>query len=455
MRSDETDPKEQAAGKLTWVSRPLYKAVGELYIDLSKNGNRTEVINLLREALASYENAVLSVAAVRVSLYHTFNDLEVKGLSVSTLSQKYNMSMKGHNAKLKKDMQSVFDQASHEEFVLGNPNTAASLLKGAGLNHKVLFSAEIKGIVKDTGGAAVTALSEVTVYRNTLFKSTLKMVMQIARNHSRSLDGSVVEWQDLVQEGVIAALQAVESYHPEPDDGGATFTSYVYTTVRGIISKRVNETTRTVRIPRWNINRFAHVSKAIEELHLSVSDLRGGAWQDGKLYIGKVSDETLDKIALKATEIQNGTANFTAKEVIELLMVTQVPISMDVEVASDNDITEAITFGESITYEGPSTEELIDGMRLGHRLMELVTAYTVSSEEVKIMELRWGMGEVSSYREVAATFADGTGNAMNKGKAAAIEEQVMERIRRAMANDPAVARQFRELLRSTDLIPEN
>lgn len=65
------------------------------------------------------------------------------------------------------------------------------------------------------------------------------------------------------------------------------------------------------------------------------------------------------------------------------------------------------------------------------------------------------MGEVSSYRDVAAKFAGGTGSAMNKGKAATIEEQVLERIRRAMANDPEVALQFIELLRSTDLIPEN
>ncbi len=456
MSEDTTDPKEESTGKLDWVSRPLYRAVGELYVDLSKEGARTAVIDRLRSAYDSYEDEVLKIAAVRAHLYRVFNELETNGPSVSTLSRHYNMSKKGHNATLKKVMQTYFYQASSHEFMRGDSNAAIQTLGDAELSHKTLFSFEIKVIVRGCGSPdAAIALDRVMGHRDTLFKSTLKMVMGIARKHSKKLDGSVVEWQDLVQEGIIASLQAVDAYQPKEGDKGATFTSYVYTTVNGIISKRVNETTRTVRLPRWNIDRFAYVTKAIDALQLSISDLRGGSWQDGKLDTGKVSDDTLTKIAEKATEIQNGAANFTATEVLDLMMITQVPISMDVEVASDNDVTEAITFGESITYDELSIEDALDGQQLKRKLMELVSQYTVSPEEIKVMELRWGMGEVASYREVAAKFAEDTDSAMNKGKAAMIEEQVLNRIKRDMMNDPKVAKQFQELLRSTDLIPEN
>ena len=452
---DESEPKELAPGKLSWLSRPLFNAVGELYIDLSKKGARTEVTDRLCIALADYEHESLNINEVRAKLYHTFNDMETHGPSVSALSKHYNMSKQGNNAKLKQHIQSIFDQASHEEFVKGNSNAAVQLLRDAGLGRRALFSPEIKDIVEADDGLAADALAAVTEQRDILFKSTLKMVMSLARAHTRKLDGSVVEWQDLVQEGIIASLQAVDAYRPKLGDKGVTFTSYVYTTVSGIISKRVNETTRTVRVPRTNIDRFAHVSKAIDALHLSLPDIRGGHWQDGRLATGQVSNDTLTRIAEKATEIQNGKANFTAKEVMELLMDTQSIISMDIEVESDEDITEAVTFGETIADPGPSAEELLDGRRLKHNLMRMVHDYTVSPTEVKIMELRYGMGEVLSFRAVASKFAGDTGTPMNKGRAATIEGQVLGRIRRAMRNDPKAAKQFEELLRSTDSIPEN
>lgn len=450
MNEDVTEPKEISAGRLRWVSRSFYKDIGELQADLNKEERRL-LIAQLDTTLTRYEHLTLSIKEVRDILYLTFNKMLSTGIITSQLSRKFNMSKIGHNDQVKEEIENAFRDAYEKENE-NCPEEAARILQGASLSHKQLFSKEITAIVRAKKGAAASEWLRVQQYQNRLFKSTLKMAIRISKKHVRQLDGSTVEWQDLVQEAVIAAQQAVEAYRPI--ESGKTFTSFVHTWVSGVVSKKVNETTRTVFIPRTTLDRFSYVSKAVDDLGLMLGDLRGGAWQDGKRYEGKVDYATLGMIADRATRIQKRDRGFTPEEVQELILTTQDEVSMDLEIDSDHDVIESLTFGDSMVSEAPPADEALDGALFGRRLMAILREYT-TDEEYALLELRWGMGSVKSYKTVAEEFAAGTHRPMNKGKVALIEKQVFARIQQEAASDPDLMKKFKEITETASYIPEN
>lgn len=446
MPSDKTvDLKEdhKAGSRLKWIGTRIYSDIGELHGNLNSL-ERKMLVDQLGTSLGRYEKAALSSIKVRNQIYRIYNALVKIKAATSQMSSKFNMSVKGHNDEVRTQV----DEALRLAFKMdrrGLDEQAAWTLRHVYLSHKVLFSPEVVRLVKEEGGVGAQEIMRIEQYREKLFRSTLKMVAAIAKRHSHHLQGTSVEWADLVQEGIIAAIAAVEAYHPGED--GKTFTSYVHTWVNGIISKKVNETTRTVAIPRTTLDRFVFVQKAIDDLGLHLEDLRGGPWRDGKIGIGQVSDETLELIAAHATELHSGNYIFSADEVQELIIITQDEISMDIELEHEGD-SDVITFGESIPAEAPPADEAIDGALVGQRLMGLVRSYT-TDEEYLIMELRYGMGTVKGYRAVADDYTNGTGKPMNKGKVALLDKQVLSRLQRECSLDPGLMKQFREIMNTT------
>ncbi len=444
-----SDPKELVPGQLKWVSRSFYGDIGKLQADLNPV-ERKLLVDQLATSLDQYEHMALNIKAVRNILYRVFNRMMKTGVIASQLSRKFNMSIPGHNEQVTEDIENAFNDA-HERERENCPFEAARILRAATLSHKQLFASDvIDAVVMDNGGAAVE-LIRVRQYQNRLFRSTLKMAVRIARKHDKHLDGNTVEWQDLAQEAVIAAQQAVESYRPI--EGGNTFTSFVHTWVSGSLSKKVNETTRTVFIPRSTLDRFGYISKAIDELDLLIEDLRGGAWVDGKIYDGKVDYDTLGKIAARATELQQCDKAFTPEEVHDLILTTQQEVSMDLKIEGDDTGINSMTFGDSIASDKPPAGEALDGGLFSRRLMGIMAEFT-STEEYALLELRWGMGAVKSYKTAAEEYSAGTGKPMNKGKAALLEQQVFTRVQREAANNPDLMKRFRELMETSLFITE-
>ena len=451
MPSDKTvDLREdhRAGSRLKWIGARIYGDIGTLHGDLNPTERRM-LVDQLATSLGRYEVAALGSIKVRNQIYRIYNALVKVGSSTSQLAGSFNMSLKGHNDTVRSQVDKAFKYASKAD-IEGAPTEAAQRLKEVSLSHKVLFSPEVVSLVNGERGAGAQEIVRIEQYREKLFRSTLKMVAAIAKKHSHHLEGTTVEWADLVQEGIIASIAAVEAYHPVED--GNTFTSYVHTWVNGIISKKVNETTRTVSIPRTTLDRFVFVQRAIDDLGLAIEDLRGGPWRDGRVRRGQVSDETLETIACRATELHTGNHLFSSDEVQELIIVTQDEVSMDIELDSDND-PEMVTFGESIPSDAPSAEEAIDGALVGQRLMSLVRAHT-TDEEYIVMELRYGMGAVKGYRVVADEYTEGTGKAMNKGKVASIDRHVLSRLRRECSLNPALMKQFREIMETVVFMPK-
>jgi RNA polymerase sigma factor (sigma-70 family) len=450
-KEDSRNPKELKGGHLKWLDRQVYKGIGSIQATLNK-AERKMLVDQLAISLDRYETMVLGMAPVRAHLYALFNQMVESGISTSQLSSKFNMSVKGHNSRIRDDIDNAFMKAYMLESE-GDPSGAAKGLLRVGLSNKVLFSDDVVEMVEQSNSAASHELAQVNIIRRTLFLSALKMVVGIARRHTVRLDGNTVEWADLVQEATIASMRAVQAYHPIAD--GNTFTSYIYTYVNGEVSKKVNETTRAVVIPRTTMDRFTCVQQAMDNLAIVDSDIQGGGL-DGTLIEGRIGDDRLDALTAEANRLRSrGKPSYTSKETESLLILSREEVSLDMTVAHRSQGEQVfLTFGESDEFyentrnsQPPSLEERMDGALLDARLMKIIRKYT-TNEEYTLMELRYGMGVVRGFKAVAEQYNLTTGRPMNKGKVSQIEQSVLSRLREAAKSDADLARSFRELIES-------
>lgn len=433
------NPKEFKAGRFRWLDRIAYRDLGKLQLNLS-NSEREEIANQLAISLQKYENLVLNIKEVRHILYRIYNDMITSKTSTSQLSNQFNMSLKGHNHKLRKQIDENFKLACEYEKI-GKQFEASTQLRNANLSYDVLFDPKIINAVQNTSTAASQELIKIQQFREKLFYSIIEMAVGLAKKYSVQLDGNCIEWTDLAQEAILASMKAVEKYHPI--DCGNTFTSFVYTWISGTLSKKINEITRTVSVPRSTLDRYVYVQKAIDNLGLILSDLRGGSRQFNILASGKIDYFTLCQIADKATTLKGGDELFTPEEIRRLLLTTQEELSLDIEVESA-DGTECVTLGETLPDETFSVEEQIDGTLFSSRLMSIISQYT-TPEELALIKLRYGTGKFRGCKLVADIYSFATKKPMNKGRVSEIEKQVFERIKSEIENNPDLRRQFEEI----------
>ena len=442
-----------------WLDRIIYKNLGQLQANLN-NTERAMLVDQLATSMALYERLALGVTTVRHALYRHYNVLIKSGAATSQLSRRFNMSKKGFNREIRDQIDSAFKQAHwHEQE--DRLEEAATCLRRAQLSYKVLFDEEmVIALLCGDCAEAEAELARIAQFREVLFLSAIKLAASVAKAHDLSLSGNAVEWSDLVQEAIIGTMQAVQAYHPI--ESGQTFTSFVRTWVSGIVSKRISETTRTVPVPRTVIDRYDYVNKAILHLGLTVTDLRGGVHEGSVLVEGKVDNETLDRIAYCATALQAGQEDeechidqtarrpYNRGEVMYLLKVTQETLSLDVKVASHSgEEGEADSLGNVLADDAPTVEEAYDGERVSSRLMAILYQFT-SEEEYAIMKLRYGMKTeaVVGCGRVSDQYCATIDAPMNKSRVAEIDQEVLDRVREAAAEDPDLVRQLREIWRT-------
>jgi DNA-directed RNA polymerase sigma subunit (sigma70/sigma32) len=451
MPYGNSDPKEIQAGRFKWLDRYIYQGIGSIQADLNPT-ERALLVEQLATALKRYETMTLSMLAVRRELYRQYTEAIIEGRSISQFSRNFSMSVKGLNKQIGEQVVNAF-KAAFEHERIGNTFEAAITLQLAGLNHRLLFSPVIEQIVRANNSAAARELIRINQYREKLYMSVVKMVTGIARRHGEYLDGNIIEWSDLVQEANIATIHAIEAYHPVAD--GKTFTSYIHTYVNGIVSKRVNEATRTVVIPRTTTDRFACVQTAMDALGIVESDIMGGTWANGKMMEGKLSDELLETIVAQSNKFRSrNKPKYTAQEVEALLILSGNEISLDKEIGDPSTAGSSMTLGDTIEDDTIGLEERLDGKYLYSRLMSIVQRFS-NEEEYALMRIRYGGDYVRGYKPVAEQYVNETGLPMNKGKVAEIEQTIFKKIRDAIESDEEMKRSFEELAVSLNFLGNN
>ncbi len=189
-----------------------------------------------------------------------------------------------------------------------------------------------------------------------LIEANMRLVVNIAKHYrNRS-----IPFEDLIQEGAIGLMNAVDRFDP---DRGYRFSTYATHWIRQTIGRALDYKAKAIRLP-------AHVSEMIRKVERERLRLR--------CELGR--DASADEIA--------AALGITVRKLMSLLQSSREPISLDVVVGKDDHTTLVSVLsdnGESDPELHAINRETLDEL---NELME-----DLSERERRIMRRRLGLEE--------------------------------------------------------------
>lgn len=166
--------------------------------------------------------------------------------------------------------------------------------------------------------------------RERLVECNMRLVVSIAKSYR----ASGIPFEDLVQEGAIGLMTAVERFDP---NRGYRFSTYATQWIRQAIGRAVDNKAKSIRLP-------AHVSESLRKIDRVRSDMRRESGEEP-------SHEQLGQ-----------RLGLTTRKVSALLSTTQDPISLDAPVG-DEDRTTLGALLHDRTTPNPQDEVITQEMR--------------------------------------------------------------------------------------------
>jgi len=244
----------------------------------------------------------------------------------------------------------------------------ADLLKRLGFDPEVPLSTKLR----DRHGTIVEIGRDA---REQLTSANLRLVVSIAKKYI----GRGMSFLDLIQEGNIGLIRAVEKFDYEK---GFKFSTYATWWIRQAITRAIADQARTIRIP-------VHMVETINRL-IRVS--RGLLQELGR-------EPTVEEIAeamSKGQEVQ-----VTPEKVREIIKVSQEPVSLETPIGEEEDSH----LGDFIEDRGA----LAPAEAASHQLLkEQVEAVldSLTGRERRVLQLRFGLedGRARTLEEVGKEF---------------------------------------------------
>ncbi|MCB0211264.1 MAG: sigma-70 family RNA polymerase sigma factor [Anaerolineae bacterium] len=193
-----------------------------------------------------------------------------------------------------------------------------------------------------------------------LIESNFRLVVSIAKKYI----GHGVSFMDLIQEGNIGLIKAVEKFEYRR---GFKFSTYATWWIRQAVSRALSDQGRTIRVP-------VHMGERITQL-------------------SRVSRELIQKHGHAPTDEEIAVEmGITVKLLERIRQAAQHPLSLELEVGEDMDST----LGDFIEDDNNAPpDDSAMGKLLSERMEDVLASLT--AREHRVLQLRFGLQDGRSY----------------------------------------------------------
>ena len=306
--------------------------------------------------------------------YVTYEQLaeELKGLDVDsdTLDDIYNMLVE-NNIEIMSD---TADNSNDDE------DPSSLVVEDLTLSKDIKINDPVRMYLKEIGRINLLTTDEEFEYarlaeqgdeyaKKMLAESNLRLVVSIAKRYV----GRGMLFLDLIQEGNIGLMKAVDKYDP---DKGFKFSTYATWWIRQAITRAIADQARTIRVPVHMVETINKLARAQRQLTQELN-----------------REPTEEELAKKL--------NITVDKVREVYKISQDPVSLETPIGEEDDSH----LGDFIKDERTmSPEEYATVEMLKEELTNVLL--TLTDREEKVLRLRFGLddGQCRTLEEVGQIF---------------------------------------------------
>ena len=194
--------------------------------------------------------------------------------------------------------------------------------------------------------------------REKLINSNLRLVVAVAKNYNNSH----MEMLDLIAEGNLGLINAVEKYNP---DLGYRFSTCATPWIRQAITKAITDCGKTIRIP-------AHIYQMLNKYRTTIAELEGNG-----------ETATAERIAEKM--------GIDVEKVADLESWRYDTVSLETPLGDDGD-----TLGDLQMDTRGETPEHFTVRKEKEEIIQELIATNLKPREQVVIKMRMGLGKVSN-----------------------------------------------------------